>query len=634
MGNNINWGSIYKKTNFGKGVTNATNGWGSIYANLVSSISGILSSLKSVGTYYENEEATEETLNSLEKCKILEKATILITPTSYSDGILHAAKPTNGLGVEEVVNGDFATDSDWNKGSGWGISGGSANCSGAQSSFSELKQFSNLVVGNTYRLKANISVTQGNVEIKGNAGYSTAINSSTFVDIIIVANLSSLRFLAYSNFIGSIDNVSVKEVISADLDLVRGSAATRTNANGNVDSIDKLGVEEIVNGDFATDSDWDKGTGWSISNGYASCNGEDSSAIKQEVSDLTIGKTYKIIFNILNYTSGSIKAYLPFGQPNLGDFSSNGTYTLVTTISSSSQKEIYFRSNLFIGSIDNVSVKEVIDVTNIPRIDYTGGVGHILLEGQATQLYENTETLGTQDNTTTAQDYSVSFYGTGTVTLSGAYTGTLAGIGVNERVSLKFTSTAATLTSTVSGTVTKGQLEVGDVSSYIPNTTGTATRLAETLSRGGLSGLINSEAGVLYVNFSALNDDLSQRYITLNDGSDSNYIVIRFYNISNKISAFLYNSEGVQGSTSYVVDDIKTFNEVAFYWKLNEFRLFVNGFQRGSTILTGSVFGNNKLNKISFDNGVGGRDFFGKLTTLAVFPELTDTELQCLTTQS
>ena len=29
-----------------------------------------------------------------------------------------------------VTNGDFATDTDWTKGTGWTISGGTANCDG------------------------------------------------------------------------------------------------------------------------------------------------------------------------------------------------------------------------------------------------------------------------------------------------------------------------------------------------------------------------------------------------------------------------------------------------------------------------------------------------------------------------
>jgi len=73
-----------------------------------------------------------------------------------------------------------------------------------------------------------------------------------------------------------------------------------------------------------------------------------------------------------------------------------------------------------------------------------------------------TEALATQSVTTLAAQYTLSFTGTGSVTLSGTATGTLTGNGT-DRVSLTFTPTAGTLTLTVSGSVTKAQLELGAV---------------------------------------------------------------------------------------------------------------------------------------------------------------------------
>lgn len=72
-----------------------------------------------------------------------------------------------------------------------------------------------------------------------------------------------------------------------------------------------------------------------------------------------------------------------------------------------------------------------------------------------------TETLAPQSVTTLAAQYTLSFTGTGSVTLSGTATGTLTGTGANDRVSLTVTPTAGTLTLTVSGSVTKAQLELG-----------------------------------------------------------------------------------------------------------------------------------------------------------------------------
>ena len=71
----------------------------------------------------------------------------------------------------------------------------------------------------------------------------------------------------------------------------------------------------------------------------------------------------------------------------------------------------------------------------------------------------NTETLATQSVTTLAAKYILSFWGTGSVTVSGTSAGTLTGTGVGNRVSLEITCTAGTLSLTVSGSVLKAQLE-------------------------------------------------------------------------------------------------------------------------------------------------------------------------------
>ncbi|MFV3388434.1 hypothetical protein ACNFCJ_24020, partial [Pseudomonas sp. NY15364] len=75
----------------------------------------------------------------------------------------------------------------------------------------------------------------------------------------------------------------------------------------------------------------------------------------------------------------------------------------------------------------------------------------LLIEESRTNLLLNSATLATQSVTVTAVAHTLSFYGTGSVTLSGAATGTLTGTGAGNRVSLTFTPTAGTLTLTVSG---------------------------------------------------------------------------------------------------------------------------------------------------------------------------------------
>ena len=83
------------------------------------------------------------------------------------------------------------------------------------------------------------------------------------------------------------------------------------------------------------------------------------------------------------------------------------------------------------------------------------------VEGGRRNLLLGTDSLATQSVTVTAVEHILSFYGTGTVTLSGASTaGPLVGTGADDRVSLTFTPSAASLTLTVSGSVNFAQLEV------------------------------------------------------------------------------------------------------------------------------------------------------------------------------
>jgi hypothetical protein len=122
--------------------------------------------------------------------------------------------------------------------------------------------------------------------------------------------------------------------------------------------------------------------------------------------------------------------------------------------------------------------------------DATGGRDLTILPAN---LLVNTATLSTQSVTVTADAHTLSFYGTGTVTLSGVSTaGPLVGTGAGDRVTLTFTPTIGSLTLTVSGTVSTAQLVLGSAPlGYIPVG---ATRAASVVWRGGAAAEIDYAA--------------------------------------------------------------------------------------------------------------------------------------------
>jgi hypothetical protein len=134
--------------------------------------------------------------------------------------------------------------------------------------------------------------------------------------------------------------------------------------------------------------------------------------------------------------------------------------------------------------------------------------------------------------TVTAQAYTLSFYGTGTITLSGTSTGSLVGTGAYpNRVSLTFTPTAGTLTLTVTGSVSYAQLEAGAFpTSYIPTTSATVTRAADNASIVGsnFSSWYNQSEGTFVTEWdtAAFVQGAAIRF-TLSDGTSSNQIRVR-----------------------------------------------------------------------------------------------------------
>lgn len=168
--------------------------------------------------------------------------------------------------------------------------------------------------------------------------------------------------------------------------------------------------------------------------------------------------------------------------------------------------------------------------------------------------------------------------------------------------------------------------------SYIPteNNASGVTRSADACNGSGTSADINSEEGVLFLEFAALSNDLSERRISISNSSTGNLVRIGFTSVSNRILGVIYNggNQAVLTTDSYTITD---FHKVALKYKQNDFALWVDGTEV-STDSSGTTFAADLLNELAFDNGGGGNDWYGKVKQVLVFNEaLSDTELATLT---
>jgi len=124
-----------------------------------------------------------------------------------------------GRGTERVINGTFASDTAWTKGTGWSISGGMARINGSNTGSSLLTAaapLSDLIVGMTYEGLFDYTSTSGRLRfnpVVGNAGALVASGSSGRYSSFFVAtgDPTSLAIQAPdANTVATISLVSVK----------------------------------------------------------------------------------------------------------------------------------------------------------------------------------------------------------------------------------------------------------------------------------------------------------------------------------------------------------------------------------------------------------------------------------------
>ena len=622
---------------------------------------------------------------------LLEKASILLTPTAYDDGKILSVKPIDGtgdfdftrnssatrvnsqgliedmqilsgdlvsngdfsqIGPELVTNGDFATDSNWTKGTGWTISGGLLNASSVSSN---CFQSSSFILGKTYKVTYSISnYVSGlfRVTIGSNGFGQNRSSNGTFTENIVYSGANFFYLRGSSSFTGSIDNVSVKQVDPND--------------------------------------NWSLGTGWSIGTNKATSDASVSSYLNQAL--YTVGSLYKLKFEVLEGTIELRSAQYSKGV---------GYYTVGTheidVIPTTDTTHFYVYTGFGQSSITNISVIEITDDTNLPRIDYSpysgaGSCGHWLFEPQSTNLYLNSEPTaneGTSGGVTYESfNWAIGFtscvkYGDNSA-LRYRYGGTVS-------ASTEYTLSAFVIMDDLSEPIIGGQTSGNDFTFVIGGAVYSnanssvnmgnniwrvsVTAITSASPNAGNSGIIKytaqSSKGFRVVGYQLEQQSFATSYIPTNGSTVTRLQDAAFgagsTDLINSTEGVLYAeiaalsnqlthrrisiSDGTLGNLVYIsfdtasnrilanangkimiytVSDETEFQKIAVYYNTTAPKLFVNGVLRETETAMNAITG---LNELAFDNAIGGNNFFGKTKCVAVFKEaLTDAELTCLTT--
>jgi hypothetical protein len=567
------------------------------------------------------------------------------------------------LGNEEVTDGDFPTPN-----INWSLTNATIETDGARinntviTGFSGISQLLSGTLSNKqFILTYDVVATNGQNLVLDN-GTSLTLNTST-------TGVGKELYFEWTRG----DNYLVIKRAVADTDV----------------TIDNVSVKQVDANDR-----WSLSSTFEIDNGKLHCVSDGSYQYAYQANVFVVGNTYKITFDVIDYTSGSIRVR-PSGQSGYTAASANGTYTQYFTATDTTLAiERGSACDLY---VDNISVKDITfsEDVDLARINYdsNGENGHWLLEPTSTNLITYSEdfsawakgniTFGddvtSPDGTTNATtlnvpDSSDYFYENYTVVASTTYTfsffvkrGTLDSSSFllsiyddsnNAFISEDISYTTSTEWTRVEHTFTTPsgctdvrlytyrnssgstgtffqwgvQLEaLSYATSYIPTLTGsTVTRATETLTGSGNSTLINSTEGVLYFEGAALAETYTSNSHISLSNGSTSNRLYFYYEQSGKFGFAAFVGNVLQANIKY--DGIIANNsKVACKYKENDYALWVDGVEVGVDT-SASVWSSGTFDRLNFDGGDSNNDFYGKVKAVAVFNEaLEDDELELLT---
>jgi len=168
------------------------------------------------------------------------------------------------------------------------------------------------------------------------------------------------------------------------------------------------------------------------------------------------------------------------------------------------------------------------------------------------------------------------------------------------------------------------------VTSYIPTTSASVTRNAETALGSGSESIINGEEGVLYANIKSLESDPNiYRSIYLNDTGATRYVGIRYNQDNDKIEFVGYDGSNFVSTNPQLVDS-KIYNKFLVQYSDQGLDIYVNGIKI-TTLSNFTGLSASDLDELVFRSN-NGQNFEGGCKELQYFDSLlSDAQLEELT---
>ena len=232
------------------------------------------------------------------------------------------------LGSELITNGDFATDL-----SGWTLFGVDATNTitwepdGARiistTENISIAQNNVLTVGSTYKLTCDVNITYGKIGLDSATAGVTVNMVEGFNEIIFTAINTRFKIKRVDSITNCLlDNVSVKQVDPND--------------------------------------EWTLDAGWSYGNNKADSSGGSLNMHQSIASGSTLGGTYQVSMLVSDYVSGYFSVAIGGYDYDSTIINDNGIQTrTVKVINASANDRVYFDATSFVGSVTNISVKEI-----------------------------------------------------------------------------------------------------------------------------------------------------------------------------------------------------------------------------------------------------------------------------------